>query len=96
MKAVRLTSAAATRRAHSALRSDPFAVPSFLRPRFLRRRARLIGSPCWECARCHGQQGERVNRSPRFCEFGCDDAELMRFATGVGVKTRAPSASSIN
>ena len=62
---------------------DPFAVPAFLTPRFLRRRAWLVGSPFWACARCGAHQGERARQSPRFCSSGCDDAELDRFAEGL-------------
>ena len=63
-------------------KGDPWELPKFLTPRFLRRRARLVGSPCWECARCGGHQGGEW--SPRFCEFGCDDRELERFQARQG------------
>jgi len=70
--------------------ADPFEVPGFLTPRFVRRRARLVGSPFWECARCSGHQGGAPTRSPRFCEFGCHDAELSRFEGAI-----APGAARL-
>lgn len=82
MSLIRLTDAARLRRAHEERRREnawSTLLRRVLRPRFVERRARAVGSPRWACTRCGGLQASARRWSPRFCEHGCDDAELERF-----------------